>query len=252
MFHLAAYTKTNLGNTADTDIGALTDDILTIQNTHFVLQQQMNLIAAAAMSATLLRAKLASPSMRQIASPFIRPIIGAVKPAANPNVWVMDYQPFSIPPFEEIQLLATSGVATTEAFTSLIWLQTLNENVPVGNIIPLRFTSTTAAVANAWSSVTITFLDTLPSGVYAMVLSECQSAQAIAHRWIISNQLHRPGFLSFTNLTDRMPDLYAKCQFGVMGRFRSNDLPRLQVLCNGADAAHEGYLYAIRVGNLAA
>jgi hypothetical protein len=251
VFHLAAYTKTNLGNVADTDIGALTDDILTIQNTHFVLQQPMQLVGAAVMSATLSRAKLASPSMRQVASPFVRPIIGAVKPASNPNMWCLDYNPFTIPPFEEIQILATSGVAMTEVFTALVWLAPYIEALPDGNVVPLRFTSTVAATANAWSSVSITFADTLPSGIYAMVLSECQSAQAIAHRWIISNQIPRPGFFSFTNLSDRLPDLIAKGQFGKMGTFRSNDLPRLQVLCNGADAAHEGYLHVVRVGNLA-
>lgn len=251
MFHLAAYTEV-IGNTADTDVDALVDDILTIQNTHFVLQQPMQLLAAAVMSATLSRVKLASPSMRQIAPPFVRPIIGAVKPASNPNFWCLDYQPFTIKPFEEIQMLATSAVATTERFTGLIWLAPFVEAIPAGNIIPLRFTSATAAVANAWTSVAITFTDTLPSGIYAMVLSECQSAQAIAHRWIISNQIPRPGFFSMTSLTDRLPDLILKGQLGRMGVFRSNDLPRLQVLCNAADAAHEGYLHVVRIGDLAA
>lgn len=251
MFHLSAYTE-SIGNVADTDVDALTDDILTIQNTHFVLSQPMQLLGAAAMSATLSRAKLASPSMRQVASPFIRPIIAAVQPPANPNLWLLDYNPFVIPPFEEIQMQVTSGVAMTERFTGLIWLANQIDSLPIGNVIPLRFTSTTAAVANAWTTATITFTDTIPSGVYAAVLSECQSTNGIAHRWIFSNQLWRPGFPSYAALGSRHPYAISKGQFGSMGRFRSNDLPRLQVLANGADAAHEGYLHVVRVGNLAA
>lgn len=249
MFHLAAYTA-SIANTTDLDVAALTDDILTIQNSHFVLNQRMSLLAAFAASATLSRAKLASPSMRQIAPPWIRPINVALLPAANPNVWILDYNPFQIPPFEELQMQVTSGVAMTERFTGLIWLADQITPVPTGNVIPLRWTSTTAAVANAWTSLAITFADTLPSGIYAMVMSEAQSTNAIAHRWIISNQLYRPGYLSFAALGSRTPYAMARGQFGNMGVFRSNDLPRVQVLANAADAAHEGYLHVVRVGNL--
>lgn len=252
MFHLAAYMSTALSTVADLDIPALTDDVLTIQNSHFVFQQPMQLIAAAAMSATLTRAKLASPSMRQIASPYIRPIIGAAKPATNPNMLILDQAPFIIPPFEEVQLQATSGIAMgNETFTGLVWLADQITAPPVGNWIPLRWTSTTPAVANAWTSLVITFSDTLPSGIYTAVFSEVKSAQAQAHRWIFSNQVWRPGFLSYTNLTDRQPYAISKGQLGRMGSFRSNDLPRVQVLCNGTDASHEGYLWVARTGNLA-
>lgn len=251
MYHLAAYTAL-LGTTVDTDIAALTDDILTIQNSHFVLSRPKQLLGAAVMSATLTRAKLASPSMRQVASPFIRPIIGAAIPPANPNLWLLDYNPFIVPPFEEVQLQATSGIAMgTERFTGLVWLADQITPVPSGNIIPLRVTSSTAATANAWSTIALTFADTIPSGVYAVVFSEMQSTNGIAHRWIFSNQESRPGMLSLAALTSRLPYALSKGQFGAMGRFRSNDLPRCQVLCNGADASHEGYLHVVRVGNLA-
>jgi hypothetical protein len=251
MFHLSAF-FVSISTTADTDVPAVVDDILTIQNNHFVLQRPYQLLAGAAMSATISRAKLASPSMRQIASPYIRPLILAAKPPTNPNIWLLDHNPFIIPPFEEVQMQGTSAIAMgNENFTGLIWLADNITPLPIGNIIPLRITSTTAAVANAWTSIALTFTDTLPSGVYAMVFSEHRSANGIAHRWIFSNQLERPGFMSMTNLTDRLPYAQAKGQFGVMGRFRSNDLPRLQVMCNAADASHEVYAHIVRVGNLA-
>lgn len=249
MYHLAAYAKT-VDNTADTDMTAVTDDILTIQNSHFVLGAPMQLIAAMAMSATLSRCKLASPSMRQIASPFIRPINVAAIPANNPNIWLLDHNPFTIPPFEEIQAQLTSAVAMTEPAAVLIWLANMIEPYPIGNIIPLRWTSTTAAVANAWTSVTVTFADTLPSGIYTAVQSEHFSTNARAHRWIFSNQLYRPGCVSQAANSSRTPYAVGMGQFGVMGRFRSNDLPRAQVLVNGTDASHEGYLSVLRTGNL--
>lgn len=249
MFHLAAYIHATTPAT-DVDQPALSDDILTIQNNHFVLQTPMSLIAAAAMSATLTRARLASPSMRQIANPYIRPINVAAIPAANPNMWLLDYNPFRIPPFEEVQALLTAAPAMTEPAATLIWLQDQMTPMPSGNCIPLRVTSTTAAVANTWTSLTITWQDTIPTGRYAMVLSECSSTNARAHRWIFSNQLWRPGHLSFAAVGSRLPYAVSKGQFGLMGFFNSNDLPRLQVLVNGTDNAHEIYAHVIRTGNI--
>lgn len=250
MFHLAAYAAT-IDNTAGTDVTAATDDVLTIQNSHFVLSQWMNLYAAAVMSATLSRVQLASPSMRVIAPPFVRPIIVAAIPPDNPNVWNLANNAFRIPPFEEIQMLATSGVAMTEPFAGFLWLGDQIQPVTVGNTIPWRWTSTTAAVANTWTSLTVTFADTLPSGVYSIVGSEHFSTNGRAHRWIIPNQLYRPGQLSMAANSSRQPYSMSMGQFGMWGSFRSNDLPRPQVFANGTDNSHEGYLHIQRIGNLA-
>lgn len=250
MFHLCAYTAA-IDSTADTDVSALTDDILTVQNSHFILGDARTLSLAYAGSATLSRAKLASPSMRQIASPFLRPIAQSTLPASDPPCWYLLDQGFSLKPFEEIQVQATSGVAMgTERFYALLWTNRGYVQWPVGNPIPLRFTSATACVANTWTTLTVAFADTIPSGLYAMLLSEHFSTNAVAHRWIVSNQLDRPGHLSYSANTKRHPDAIQRGALGVMGQFRSNDLPRLQVLANSTDNSHEGYLYVARIGNL--
>lgn len=250
MFHLAAYTEL-IDSTTDFDVDALSDDILTIQNSHFVLGQAMDLAMSWVGSTTLTRCKLASPSMRQIASPHIRAINQAILPVNDPNCWLLFDSPFRIKPFEEIQMQATSGVAMgTERFTGLVWLRNGFFPWPQGDIIPLRWTSSGTATANAWSSITLTFADTIPSGQYTMVMSECFSTNAIAHRWIVSNQIMRPGHLSFASNTSRQTNPVARGALGVMGSFRSNDMPRLQVLCNAANNSHEGYLWVVRSGNI--
>lgn len=249
-FHLAGYTLL-IGAVADTDVPVITDDILSVQNGHYILPQNRLLLAAAAMSPTIARAKIVSPTLRQIAPPFIRPIIGAAIPPANPNVMDLTGSPAMLYANEELAIQGTAAPGTTERFTALLWLTTAVENVPIGPPTPLRFTSTGAAVANAWSSLAITFTDTIPSGLYAAVFSEHFSANAIAHRWIFSNQQDRPGFLSAAAVGSRTYTYIPWLSNGLMGRFRSNDLPRLQVLCNAADASHEGYLWVQRIGNLA-
>jgi len=251
MFHLAAFYKSDLGNTADTDINAVTDDLLNINNNHIVIPESMKLIGAYAGSATLNRAKFETPSMRQIAGPYIRPVNVNTLPPTNANMWIMDYSPYQLMAGEELQVKATSAVAMTEAFYALAWLQQRYVNPPVGPITPLRATSTMAAVTGAWTSVSLTWGDTIPAGTYALVLSECFSTNAIAHRWVLDGYFYRPGFLSGASNAIRLPDGINKGQFGQLGTFRSNNLPRLQVLCNGADNAHTAFAYAIKVGGLA-
>lgn len=246
-FHLAAYTEL-IDNTANTDVNALTDDVLTILNNHFILRQPMKLIAAWMAAATLSRARFDSPTIRFYGNPYVRPINVAALPANNPNMAWYDEKPIILPAGEELAVQATSGIAMgTERFTALAWLQTMRDPVPAGTPYSVRFTSTTAAVANSWTTLTITLESSLPTGAFAMVGSECQSTNQFAHRWIFDEQIERPGFLSITGLGNRQFWESYRQPFGTMGRFTNVALPRLQVLANGADATHEGYLTLVKL-----
>lgn len=248
-WHTVAW-RGSVGTTADTDIAAVSDPIISIQNNHFILSAARQLMWARAGSATLTRARLASPTMRQIANPYIRPVEGTLLPGSNPSIWHLEEAPFTVPPFEEIQFLATSGIAMgTEVVNCHAALYSSYQAWPQGQIIPLRWTATTAAVAGAWTQLSITFQDTIPSGLYTLVLSEHFSTNAVCHRVILSNQLDRPGILSFSATTKRLPDAWQLGALGVMGQFRSNDLPRIEVMCESTDNSHEGYLHVMRTGS---
>jgi hypothetical protein len=250
MYHTCAYTLL-IGSTADTDVPAVQDDIIQIQNNHFILPQDMRLLAAMAMSPTIARARLVSPTLRQIANPYIRPVQSSAVPGNNPDFYPIAPNPTLLRAFEETQILGTAAPATTERFTTLLWIGDGPTMWPVGNLYPLRWTSSSAAVANAWTTIQIVFQDVIPSGVYTAVMSEHFSANAQAHRWIFSNQVWRPGQISSPSNQNRLPYEMYEGFLGQLGVFRSNDLPRFQCLCNGADAAHEGYMWVMRTGNLA-
>jgi hypothetical protein len=240
MFHLCAFTSGNLAQAADFDIPALTDDVLFItNNSHFQLNSDMWLIAAAAMSANLNRAKFITPSLRVIAPPYIQPPERSLLPSDLPNVMYLTDNPFRLKAAEELQILATSDLgAGSERFTGLLWLADEITPVGPGDIYWIRATSTTAAVANAWTSVVYALEQNLPAGQYELCGSEVQSTTGFAHRWIIPNQILRPGCISKTALGSASPwQQYAR-RLGSMGTFYPNILPVLQVLCNAADAAH--------------
>lgn len=247
MFHLAAYTAL-LGTTANTDITALADSVLNISNNHFRIFKAMRLLASWAASATLTRARLDSPVIRLYGNPFIRPVNVGVTPVDRGKIDYTFNQPLSLPIREEIALQATSGIAMgTERFTGLIWLSDGIDPIASTDAFTVRATSSTAATANAWSQLTLTLDSALPTGTYALLNSEHQSTNAIAHRWIIPGQVLRPGFLSITSEGNMSPWANYDGRWGECGRFINDNLPIPEVLANGADATHVFYLTLQRV-----
>jgi len=248
MFHTLAW-YISIGQAVDTDVTPVPDPVVLVQNSHFVPQTQVRLNWCYAASTTLDRARFATPKTRVVTNPWIRPIENGIIPADNPNVMDRTQQPFLFNGLEEIQLLATSGLATgNEDFFAVASIGVASQPVPAGDIYPLRFTSTTAAVDAAWSQLAVSFQDVLPVGTYAIVGLEVKSANAIAARLILQGQQFRPGSLSISALGNEQHSLFRQRKPGVYGTFVQTALPLVEVLCDGADAAHEGYLDIIRVG----
>lgn len=248
MWHLAAF-FVSIGQTALTDVPAVQDDILTIQNNHFLLGQNMAVAAAYAQSTTLNRARINSPTVRQINPSYIHPITRSTSPITDPNWQVFPPGFLSLLAQEEVQVEATSGLAMgNENCTVLLWLYSQLNPVTPGDVHWVRFTSTTTQVVNRWTTIAYTLETGLPPGEYAMVSSFLQSTTGIAHRWIFDNQYFRPGFLSNTALSSRGVFEQYHFTFGEMGRFRTFNLPRLQVMPDMADTAAEGYMAVIRMG----
>ncbi len=246
MLHVAAFTSSQIG-AANQQMAALSDDILIIQNSNFLLQKDMQLLFAAAMSVSISRARLNSPSMRQIAPKYIRPVIAAVIPGNNPNVDFDNLNPFTLKGLEEITCEFTHTNVGAERGTTIIGIADRIVPPPSGSVYPLRVTSVGPAVANSWTTIALTFEQSLPAGTYAVIGGEMFSATGIAFRLIFDEQVERPGFLMHSALTQRSAFETYEWPFGVWGRFRTTNLPRCQVLCNAADAVFEGYLHCVKV-----
>lgn len=248
MHHLAAYFLA-IGQTANTDITALNDDVLTRTNGHFQLARDMDLMAGCVMSATLNRARLNSPTLRVVSPQFIYPPEVSLTPTDHPNMaWWLD-SPFRLKAGEEIALEATSGLACgTENLVGLIWITEGLQPVPAGDIYNARWTSTTACVANTWTTLTITMDQGLPPGVWALVGSTHQSTTGKAHRWIIPNQTWRPGALSQTALGNATHRNFEDRRLGLFGTFVNTIMPQVQVLANTTDNAHVGLMQLVKIG----
>jgi hypothetical protein len=211
------------------------------------------------MGALLTRARFDSGNIRYYGNPYIRPINNAAIPGTNPNLMMLWDNPFVLPGREEIacQLSNSSGVAERE--TVGIFLLDSYQAAPAGPFWAVRFTGTTAVVANAWSIEPFVLETALPSGSYWMVHMDVQSANGQFARMFFDTQFWRPGLTMLNSLGNRQVDIWRPGILGTMNQvpFVNDRLPALEILANAADAAFEGYFHikpatppAINVGGI--
>lgn len=246
MFHTIANTVSAAASTL-TDLTPVPDEIMTIENAHFLPAQDLRLYGAFAMATDLQRVRFTTPKLRQISPVFVRPIQPTLIGGNNANVALYDRAPLILRGQEEIVVEGFQDNVGAQRITVVSFLGQNLTAVPPGDVYPIRATSVTAVTANAWSLLTYTLDQQLPAGRYACVLVEHISANSQAVRMIFDDQYFRPGAPGLADVNNRLPSPWYEYPLGVYGYFRTFSLPRVQVLCNGADAAHELYFHVIQV-----
>lgn len=251
MWHLAAFTGTFAAPTTNTNLPALNDQVLTIRNAQFFLSKKFDLLWAACMGPTIDAARLESPSLRLPTFPQILPLtIGAV-PIAEPRVDDYSRQPFKLAVNEQLAITTLDTAAAPGQITGLIGLRDSYQPMPSGNIYKMRGTSTVAATANVWSTIEpVTYTNDLPDGMYALVGMNYYAANGQAARAIFTspgNQILRPGCVANVAVGDQPFEGFMDGRYGSWGTFDSDNIPNIEVLCNGATAVHEIDLFFVKL-----
>ena len=241
MFHVAANTAA-LIVTAETDLATVADPMLAVFNGHWFPQDPPQLIFAAAMGPYLARARIQTPTLGLMTTPFIRGMMLSAVPTSPASLANYYMNPLQLKAQEEIIVQVTDNAITSSQDTVLLGLQ-FGPNPPAnGSIYTMRGTATTAATANKWTQLTMTWQNQLPQGRYAAVGMQHQSTNAQAARLIFLGQYYRPGCMSLANLQDVGHPMFRMGYMGQWGVWNNNIMPNIEVLCNGADASHEVYL----------
>lgn len=245
--HLVAW-RESIAQTVENDLTPVPDQVMAIQNSHFVPSVATAIIMAYCSSVNLTLARLISPKFRQITTPYIRPTGAALLPISRPPIMDLRNNPLIANAFEELQLNATQTGAGAEVVTALGWLQKgIRSPAPQGDIFTMRGTGTTTVTAGAWSLCPITWADSLPNGNYAVVGMSFVSTTGQAARLILNNQMDRPGCIGLA--TDGLIPPY-QCLMGGLGTwgtFQSNVMPQVEVLCNATDTAQEVFIDIVRI-----
>jgi hypothetical protein len=242
MYHTLAWAE-SIAQAAEADLAPVNDDMVTQQNSHFLLPKDMQLYGAVAYGATIERARLSSPKYANIGGVYIRPIQASLAGANDANFSWHDRVPITFRGQEELIAYSYQDGAGAEVNAVVAFLGGTLTPVPRTQVWPVRATSTTAAVANTWTTLTYTLGTALPAGRYGIGLVEHVSATAKAVRCIFDEGAWRPGAPSVAAEAQRLNDQWYQYPLGIWGYFETYALPRLQVLCNTTDNAHELVLH---------
>jgi len=246
MFHLAA-NFVAIANVADTDVPALNDGILAIQNGHHIPPRDMALLAVWSSAVTLLRTKLLSPKVRQTAPSSISPIDVALLPPTDANAVDMRSNPMILRAQEEIVYQSTDSAAGPNNHYLVSWLQERFEPAPVGDVFTIRGVGAATAVASAWTNCPVVWDTQLPQGTYAVIGCRGLGTTMVAFQITFDNQFWRPGGLGLATAGLRPPAFQMKGGLGKWGQFDTVTLPRLSILCNAADTAQIFEMDIVRI-----
>jgi hypothetical protein len=246
MFHLLAYDE-SYTSAAENDLTPVQDNVMAIQNGHFFPQTQMQILWAAAMGVTITRARIITPTLNQVSTPYIRPIEQFATPGSLPGVADYRGNPINLQALEEIQVNTVQASGGTERECVLLGVtQQTNLSVPSGSIFSIRGTSTTPAVAFSWTGLAMTWQNVLPNGTYACVGLEVMGVGCNAGRLQFQGQLWNPGCPGSDLIGNKSSSIFTKGGLGVYGSFAGYAMPIVQVLANAATAVWEVYMDLIR------
>lgn len=250
MHHICAFDATSTpGANVEVDVTALADSALTISNGHFLPQRKMDVAFWGGCSTTMTKARLSTPTLAVITTPFLRDINVGTSMGVPMRMADQSQDRIGLAQVEEVAWLHTASSAGAEIKRGLLGLMIQDAPQPAGSVFTIRFTAVGPLVAEIWTNVgALTFTNQLPTGQYAIVGASFFSAGMIAGRFILENWPWRPGCFGIQalgNMTDR---LFRNGNLGLWGTFHNTALPIVECLSISADAVIEGTIDIVRIG----
>jgi len=262
-YHTAVYNAAAAAAGAtNVDLTAATDTEITVRNGHYIFTEPYKMLAVAPVGASITRGRFQVPKWNSIGEFTLFNANRALTPPSNPQWDLYMVAPPMIPQNEEfqVQLSNNLGAATEQESVVLqIAPDDFSQNIDRGEmVIQIRATAAVTNILNAWSGATsITLSQSLRGGVYAIVGTVVQGANAVAYRWIFPrNKLYhgrrlRPGGLVQTAIGDiinNQADPWAMA-WGVKGAFHTFELPSIETFGTAAGATtYQVFMWLVRIG----
>jgi hypothetical protein len=236
--HTAVYTKLDTAATANEDIPAVTDNVFTVQNGHYIAQQDMNLLSAYARDAGITNARIFTPQLLKVGVPSVSPVNANAAPITLPPMTYFPPAKLRIPAIDEIAFQISNGGAGGVRAVGVIWLATMdhNYNVPPGDSFTLRATVTITGTLAAWASGPLVFDQTLPAGTYQVVGLNVVGATTEVARLVFMGGGYRPGVLCMPAVGNYNWEFFRFGNSGLLGTFVSTAQPQLEVFQTTAAA----------------
>lgn len=256
-FHCAAY-KESIDNTANSDMNAVLDEVLTRRNSHLIFTEPYNLLGVHAFGGVLSRARFGNAALTQKGSNHIWPLSVSATIPTLPQLMDFRDSPMRLPQNEELTIEVTNTAAGPTETGAVLLLGTpdWNMNFPAhSDRLNARATCVIAAgTETTWTALSeIAFERDLLNGVYSVVGAHVVAANAIAFRFrfpdqpAIGNKQLRPGGL-VQDTAQLQPNAMFSGGLGEWGRFHTFSPPELQVLADAAGGTYEVRLQLLYLG----
>lgn len=250
-WHLCAYESTIALNAVLGQISAINDSILTILNNSFILPMPGDIVFAAGFGVTMTDLQINTPSFRQVGLPQIGPINAALAVPSPVNIWDLTQTPLRIPRVDTLEMDASNSgaAAAMVAFLGISWGR---RPTPPGVVYRLKATATITAIANTWTSGSLTMTTNLPQGQYAVVGMTAFGTNLLGARLIFPGASWRPGCIAINTLQGIPHGVFTGEELGLWGIFENVNLPNLEIFANGANTAQTVWLDIVRIGDVGA
>ena len=248
-FHLLAFYTNDLAqNAANVALGAVTDQIIPVQNSLYLLPQDFYLMAlyGGIDSPTGLRINM--PSLLLPTIPYVDPISGTNLPANLPPIATFGDGGLLMMNTESISLEASRGGAGAADAYALMWMFTRPPTKYAGQVRTVQFTSTVTISEGTWAAGSIGIVPTLQAGTYAIVGMQTYGTNLLASRLVFSNQAFRPGCLAQGAQGEWNSDQLRRGNLGMWGTFTNTTVPTIQHFGVGAGTTQTGYLDLVKIG----
>lgn len=249
-FHTLAFRGSVTNGTTNTTIAGVLDQIIPRNAANnFLTPEGSNIKMAVAGGVNASRARINTPSLREVGLPYIAPLQTGVAAQSPPNIaFYGDYGPRPRGA-DELSVESTHTDAAAQIQFALVWLTFGRKAIPPGQRYRLRNTAAITGVIGSWASGSMTPDQTLPSGIYAVVGMDAFGTNLLGARLIFSGGGYRPGVLARNAVASIPSPLFTNDELGVFGEFDSVALPTLEIYVEAANSAQEIYLDLVRIGN---
>lgn len=248
-FHLLAYYTNDLASGANlTALGTITDQAWTFDATGYFMPDNLKLLAAYAGNDAFTEVRLNQPSLRDPFLPYIDPFSLTVLPANTPPVYKAYEMGVDLTKNEFLRVNASRGVVVASDAYALLWVGKQRRPIPAGPRRTAKFTSAVTVSEGTWSLGALTFADTLPDGLFAIVGMNVYGTNVLAARLAFTGGGWRPGVIAQGAQGEWVQPAFARDELGYMGKFLNTVQPNIEYLGVGAGTTQIGYMDLVQIG----
>ncbi len=247
MMHVLAFRLAASAVANNQDIPGVTDGFASLQNNHYILQQDWWVRWAAVLGAGVTNARLNTPALRAISLPSLQPVETAATAGSRPGIAEFPAAQVRIKAIDETALEASDGTGAIPINALVGLVDNNNQNIPSGPVSILRATASITAGNGVWGQGTFTLDQTLPAGRYAVIGMDAIGTNLVGARLLFAGGGPRPGVLARTAIANKPDPSFLADSFGNWGEFESTAIPLVELFGNGAPVTQTFFLKVVKV-----